>query len=226
MLITGPDTLEVSDIIRSSCYEECIGHAHAQINNRMRPIGPLCGGFTGDNFPIVTNLKATSFAISDAAGIARPSNFPPCTHIPKIVKAVASNTINSPFSGCVQIVSHGTFAGGSYRRVDLTIRQATGSWTNVLQISLDGINFKTIGNADMTVQEGKVLFSHYIPAMSNISSTTKIYYRIIGILSDNQNSTPSPSVSVSVVGMDPAFVNYIASASNGVGPSLGAPVCV
>lgn len=187
--------------------------------------GPLCSnGFTQENYPIVTSMKANSFKISDSVGIPRPSNYPPCTHIPKIIQAAVAGSVNQPFYDCAQIISHSSFAGGGYRRIDFKIRQATGSWTNVVQMSFDGTNFKTVGSVDMTVDANKVLVSHYVPA-SNSGTATTIYYRVIGLLSDNQYSTASKVVTISFNGLDTSFKNSMMSQPNGVNPTSGAPVC-
>jgi hypothetical protein len=188
--------------------------------------GPRCSnGFTQENYDIVSNMKANSFKISDSAGIARPSNFPPCTHVPKIIQASVAGSLNEAFNGCVQTIRHSSFAGGNYRRIDFKIRQATGSWTNILQLSFDGTNFKTVGNADMTVESNQYLISHYVPASFNSWTTTTIYYRIIGQLSDNQYSTASKVVTVTFYGIDTSFMSNMMSQSNGVNPTPDAPFC-
>jgi len=188
--------------------------------------GPRCSeGFTQENYDIVSSMKANAFKISDAAGIARPSNFPPCTHIPIILAAPVAGSLNQPFNGCVRTISHSSFSGGNYRRVDFKIRQATGSWTNILQISLDGTNFKTLGNADMTVEPNQFLFSHYVPASWSSGSTITLYYRVLGQLSDNQISTASKTVAVSFTGIDSSFMSNMMNQPNGVGPTQGSPVC-
>jgi len=188
--------------------------------------GPQCSnGFTSENYDIVSNMKVNSFKISDTAGIPRPSNFPPCTHIPSILETQIAGSLNQPFNGCVQKITHSSFAGGNYRRVDFKVRQATGSWTNILQFSFDGRNFKTLGNADMTVEPNQILFSHYVPAAWNAGTVTTIYYRIIGQLSDGQYSTASKVVAVSFTGIDSSFMSNMMNQSNGVSPTQGSPVC-
>ena len=189
--------------------------------------GPQCYGFTPDNSEILSSLKVNSFLISDSAGIARPSNYPPCSHIPTIIQATIASYANTPFSGCIQVFNHSSFSEGNYRRIDLKIRQATGSWTNVVQMSFDGTNFKTVGNVDMTVQENNFLVSHQIPtSAADSGNITTLYYRIVGLLSDNQYSTGSKVVAIKFDEIDANFINYILSLSNGVSPTPGAPVCM
>jgi hypothetical protein len=78
----------------------------------------------------------------------------------------------------------------SYRTVDLRIRQATGSFSNAIQYSFDGVKFNTLGWVDMTVKEGKFLASLRVLVVTTGGATRTFHYQVIGRLANSSYLNP------------------------------------
>lgn len=129
-----------------------------------------------------------------ALAIAGPQNqAPPCSDRGAILQLAYNANANVPSinadNGCIQTLSHMGFST-SYRTVDLRIRQATGSFSNAIQYSFDGVKFNTLGWVDMTVKEGKFLASLRVLVVTTGGATRTVHYQVIGRLANSSYLNP------------------------------------
>jgi len=182
-------------------------------------------GFAPENYDIVNDMYNAMQTLNSRNGIAAASMYPPCSHNGAIL-AASVQAINSQSESCIWSFTH-SIAGvsGSFRAVNLRIRQPTGAYANMVQFSFDNVKFVNLNLADMTQTENRPLYAHKVPVLSNGGTTRTIYYRVSGLLKDNQYTKPTASFSVSVTGVDNAFYNWWSSQAAGTLNNAAAPAC-
>jgi len=69
------------------------------------------------------------------------------------------------------------------------------------------------------------LYAHKVPVLSSGGTTRPIYYRVSGLLKNNQYTKPTTPFPVLVNGVDTAFYNWWQSQAAGTLNNANAPVC-
>ena len=191
--------------------------------------GPRCnvsyGYFSPENYDVVNDMYNSMQTLNNQNAIAAASMYPPCSHNGAILQA-SVQVINSQSESCIWSFTHSIVGvSTSFRAVNLRIRQPTGAFSNMVQFSFDNIKFVNLNLASMTQTENRPLYAHKVPVLSSGGTTRPIYYRVSGLLKNNQYTKPTTPFPVLVNGVDTAFYNWWQSQAAGTLNNANAPVC-